>query len=782
MKRFPLTFFLLLLVFAKSLPGQGVDPSRKGLPTKSARVVSYKMRVRLFPETHRLVGTQEIVYRNQTSGSTNELRFHLYLNAFKNLKSTHLRESDERVRNRYKDGEAFGQIDLNSCLWIGTVQRDGKEERIEKDLKPGFRFDAPDDGNLDDRTVLVVPLPQPLLPGKSVQLKTSFEAKLPKAYRRTGWGPGNFFMVAQWFPKLGVLEDAGGGKARWNCHQFHAWTEFYADFGVFDVTLDTPSGWPLGATGRKIEGPIPVDGRWERRRFIQEDVHDFAWTTDPDYRVHSFTFNGASGLDLKFVDLYRIALGYGDSEMALNDVAVRLLLHPEHDTALQVRRHKEAVFSALGFFGSRFGRYPYKTLTVVDSSQDDWPGGKLGGGMEYPTLITCGTRLFPHPRLLQPEGVTIHEFGHQFWYGLSGNNEFEASYLDEGWNSYSEGRCLDVIYGGRPEGDPVITQTYGAFLALKGRVPGKLLGFGSLGWNSLSKLEALPLTECLPSRWNAWLRKRGFDGRIFPNSRLIPSLRVLRDLPVLSAERDIPYRVLYADRLSFLRDPDKDPMFRFAWKYLDRSSYRVNSYPKPSTILSTLERMMGAEKWWPMMRRFHEQARFAHPKLSDFMALVKAFGGKEVHRIAKDCFFTTKSFDYGIERVRSSEALGGTEVIVRRFGNIIATVPVRFIFEKDGKRQTLDKEWAAMGQYQWTRFFFSSSELAQRGTLVEVFVDPPGRSDFEPSIGPAGIFLIDRNLLNNAWRKVKNPAAANRFGMKALFWVQSVLSYFGGLG
>ena len=743
------------------------------------------MHVRLYPETHRLVGSQEIRYGNLTAGPTNELRFHLYLNAFKDLNSTHLRESDEGARQRYKKGHAFGNVKLTSCIWIGKVPKEGeagKEELVEKDLKPGFRFDAPDDANEDDRTVLVVPLPKPLLPGQSVHLKTTFEAQLPKAYRRTGWGPGGFYMVAQWFPKLGVLESAGAGKSRWNCHQFHAWTEFYADFGVFDVTIDTPAGWPMGATGHKVSGPSPVDGRWERRRFVQEDVHDFAWTTDPDFRVHSFTFQGARGLDPDFAELYKKALGYDDSELALNDVAVRLLLHPEHDTPLQVRRHKEAVLAALGFFGSRFGRYPYKTLTVVDSSQDDWPGGKLGGGMEYPTLITCGTRLFPHPRRLQPEGVTVHEFGHQFWYGLSGNNEFEAAYLDEGWNSYSEGRCLDVVYGGRAEGDPVYAPNYGAFLVLKGRVPGKLIGLGSGGWNALSKLEALPLGECLPSKWNAWLQNRGFDGRIHPSPQLMPSLKVLRELPILSADRDIPYRVLYADRLSFLGDPDKDPMFRFAWKYLDRQSYRVNSYPKPSTILSTLERMMGAAKWWPMMRRYHEQARFAHPKLRDFMALVKAFGGDEVHRVAKECFYTTKSFDYGIERVRTSKPLGGTEVIVRRMGDIVATVKVRLVFSKDGARQTLDKDWPAKGQYQWTRFFFPQSELDQRGELVEAYVDPPGRNDFEPNIGPAGIFVIDRNLLNNAWRKAKKPAAANRFEMKALFWVQSVLSYFGGLG
>ena len=43
--------------------------------------------------------------------------------------------------------------------------------------------------------------------------------------------------------------------------------------------------------------------------------------------------------------------------------------------------------------------------------------------------------------------VTIHEFGHNFWYGLTGSNEFEEAWLDEGINSYSTGRVIDLVHG-----------------------------------------------------------------------------------------------------------------------------------------------------------------------------------------------------------------------------------------------------------------------------------------------------------------------------------------------
>ena len=70
-------------------------------------------------------------------------------------------------------------------------------------------------------------------------------------------------------------------------------------------------------------------------------------------------------------------------------------------------------------------------------------------GMEYPTLFTAGTGLFTQPDEYRPESVTIHEAGHQFWYGLVGNNEFEAAWLDEGFNSYTDSEVLWRVYGPR---------------------------------------------------------------------------------------------------------------------------------------------------------------------------------------------------------------------------------------------------------------------------------------------------------------------------------------------
>ena len=103
------------------------------------------------------------------------------------------------------------------------------------DLLPRAQFIAPDDGNADDRTVSRVPLDRPVAPGETIVIDLGWTAQVPRTFARTG-AIGNYFFIAHWFPKIGVLEDSG-----WNCHQFHAATEFFADFGVYDVSLTVPS-------------------------------------------------------------------------------------------------------------------------------------------------------------------------------------------------------------------------------------------------------------------------------------------------------------------------------------------------------------------------------------------------------------------------------------------------------------------------------------------------------------------------------------------------------------
>jgi hypothetical protein len=369
-------------------------------PPLSPRNASYTIAARLDPATRTITGSETITWRNITSRPAADLQFHLYWNAWKNTRSTFMRE---RALAGGSDDPHLRPGDW-SHIEITAITVAGGERTASR------RFIAPDDDNPDDETVVSVPLTQPIEAGGSADVVVSWTAHVPRTFARTG-AVGNFFFIAQWFPKLGVLKEDG-----WNCHQFHAGTEFFSDYGVYDVSLTVPAGWPVGATGVQRELRDNADGT-TTHRYYQEDVHDFAWTTSPDYIVRTARFE----------------------HPRLPPVEMRLLLQPEH--AAQANRHFDATRTTLKYYGEWFGPYPYGHITIVD------PAFQSGaGGMEYPTLFTAGTRWLAPAGVTTPEGVTVHEAGHQFWYGIVGNNEFEDAWMDEGFNTFSTARAVAQVY------------------------------------------------------------------------------------------------------------------------------------------------------------------------------------------------------------------------------------------------------------------------------------------------------------------------------------------------
>jgi Peptidase family M1 domain len=376
------------------------------LKARSPRNASYTITARLDPESRTLKGEQLLTWRNISTVAATSLRFHLYYNAWRNTRSTWMRERMRGGDDGLADRPAadWGWIDVTSMKLVGT-------SGAPIDVTPRLRFIAPDDGNGEDRTLAEIPLDAPVKPGETINVQIAWSSKIPRTFARTG-AAGNFYFIAQWFPKIAVLEDSG-----WNSHQFHAATEFFSDFGIYDVRLTVPTGWIVGATGiergRRDEGD-----RTTTHHYYAEDVHDFAWTTSPDYVERTERF--------------------GDT--ALPPVAMRLLLQPEH--ASQAERHFEATRAALRFYGQWFGPYDYPNITIVDPA---WQSG--AEGMEYPTLFTAGTRWIAPRAAAEPEEVTVHETGHQFWYGIVATNEFEHAWMDEGISTFATARVLEQFFG-----------------------------------------------------------------------------------------------------------------------------------------------------------------------------------------------------------------------------------------------------------------------------------------------------------------------------------------------
>ena len=377
----------------------GAPALRGGL---SRQIVSYDLRARLRSETKTVEGRETISWLNDTSSPAYELRFHLYLNAFRSSRSTYMTERGGEILPTERPAGDWGEVRIKSLKTAeGT------------DLLPVFGYIRPDDGNPEDRTVARVPLPAPVLPGGRIALEIEFVAKLPRVIARSGF-VGDFFLVGQWFPKLGVFQNGA-----WNCHQYHAQSEFFADFGSFKAELTVPGNFVVGATGERIGERTNPDGTKTYVHF-QEDVHDFAWTACPAFR--------------EFREKFVLDSPKVETEMIL-------LVHQAH--LGQKDRYARALRQGLEFYSRNYGPYPYKTITLVDPA----PGAMDAGGMEYPTFFTADTASYMPRGILMPEMVTIHEFGHNYWYGMVGSNEFEEAWLDEGINTYSEIKAMDHYYG-----------------------------------------------------------------------------------------------------------------------------------------------------------------------------------------------------------------------------------------------------------------------------------------------------------------------------------------------
>jgi hypothetical protein len=395
----PLCLAAAVPLFAQTTP---LLPSQK-VPL-SDRVVAYQIDAKYTPKTHSLDATETLTWTNYTGQPQDRLPFHLYLNAFQ-PKSTFTKEGFEGGNRDVQTGakwedKKFGEDVIKSFEVVGMG-----------DLTAKLRFIHPDDDNANDKSVVEVQLPRAVAPGESATFKIAFHDQFPEVVARSGY-KRDFLLAGQWFPKIGVW-----WKNAWNCHQFHASTEFFADFGTYDVKLTLPAKFNVGATGVQTGETANADGT-KTLQYKAEDVHDFAWTADPTTKIVDDTVTISSGT-----------------------VKIRMFMQPGHMSSSQ--RYLDALKGTMKKFDEWIGPYPYSQITVVDPPH----GGGAAGGMEYPTFITADTAWWMLDGLKEPEVVVEHEFGHQYWYGMVATNEFEEAWLDEGINQYTECKVMDALYG-----------------------------------------------------------------------------------------------------------------------------------------------------------------------------------------------------------------------------------------------------------------------------------------------------------------------------------------------
>lgn len=387
-------FFAVTLLCVSAALGQS--------PNQWQQHVDYDMDIRLNTETHRVDGHQQLTYTNNSPDTLHTVYYHLYFNAFHPEsmfaeRHRHLPDPDgrtvPRIYNLAPDEQGWHEIE--------SLTQDGTSVSYE----------------IND-TVMRVDLAEPIPPGTSTTFEMDYRSQVPLQTRRSGRdsrGDEIDYTMTQWYPKIAEYDERG-----WHAN-FYVNREYYAPYGEFDVEITLPAEYTIGATG-VLQNPkeighgydIEGNGTWRPSdglpdadsltwHFTAEDVHNFAWSADPDY-IHD--------------------------KVAQDGTTHHILYKPE--VAEQWRPLKEDMPTITAFFSEEFGDYAYPQMTVAQ-------GGD--GGMEYPMFTVVSSYDGPafeekssYPSVL---GTTVHEFAHMWYYSALGSNEADYAWMDEGFTSYA---------------------------------------------------------------------------------------------------------------------------------------------------------------------------------------------------------------------------------------------------------------------------------------------------------------------------------------------------------
>ena len=675
-----------------SAPNAWGGPRTGAEATLSDRVVTYRIQATLDPKKHTVDGKQQLTWRNRSDRPVKAVYLHLYLNAFEGPGSTF---NTEQRNNRFgfrsgvkvKEGD-FGYTRLT------RVEQNG--------AKVPWSYVQPDGGPKTDRTVVRLDLPEAVAPGGDTTLDMDFFDQLPRVSARTGYY-GTFHLVGQWFPKIGVLElpgERGATAPRWNVHEFHLHSEFFADFGLYDVSLTVPKDYTVGATGELQGKPVESKGM-VTHRYVQGDVHDFAWTADNRYaKPLDGVYHGANG-----------------------PVQVRVLYHPEY--ASNAKPVLDATIASLTYFSRTLGDYPYKTVTAVVPPYN----ADEAGGMEYPTFFTASSYKNVEKGRLERyllDFVTIHEFGHGYFYGILASNEFEEPFLDEGLNEYWDHR-QNVANNERATAQTWFTRLIGTDIAL-GEFESQRLG-------AMLSQPADPLGNTAWDRFSS-----GSYGTVYSRTAT-----VMHDLEqqVGKAALERAFKLYYA-----------------RWKFRHPSTADLREALAEGTGQRALVEKVFAEQVYGVRKVDDRIAEFASDEILPEAGIVQ-FKGKpvEVKQDALDKAVKAIRDKHAKADPKAKEGEGGfpfaTRIMVRRDGAIgPQTLLVRF---EDGTSQTL--RLAADGDKRWARF-----HLVTRSRAVSAELDPEGR-----------VFL-DRDKLDDSRTREANSAASRRWTADIAALFQSFLA------
>lgn len=346
--------------------------------------VDNKIEVTLNDFEKSLTGTIYISYTNNSPDTLSYIWMHLWPNAYKNDRTAF---SDQFLENGRTD---FYFSDEGKRGYINRLNFtvNGRLATIE---------DHP-----QHQDIVKLLLPEKLATGQTTKIVTGFRVQLPAYFSRSGYKDGAFY-ATQWFPKPAVYDKQG-----WHSMPYLDQGEFYSEFGSYEVSITANEKFIIAATGNLSSTETNLNNT-KTYTYKQNNVHDFAWFADKEFKIITDTIQLPSHI------VKAAVYHFGKDSLWKKSMAML----------------KDAVRTKSQWVGE----YPYDEIKVVESRKPD-------DGMEYPTIVLVDN----NGDELNLDYLINHEVGHNWFYGILANNERRYPWMDEGFNTFYDFRYSLLKY------------------------------------------------------------------------------------------------------------------------------------------------------------------------------------------------------------------------------------------------------------------------------------------------------------------------------------------------
>ncbi len=511
--------------------------------------VEYQIDIRLDDQTHAVQGRAKIKYINHSPDTLQRVFFHLYWNAFQ-PKSAYAKWVNQ-VQDPYVNTKLLElKPDEIGRQDIFTVQQNG--------IAIGYKV---------NETIMEVTLSRPLLPGDFDVFDVAWQGQVPVIIKRGGRNSsaGVAYTFTQWYPKICAYDRKG-----WHADPYIG-REFYGEFGSFKVDITLPKKYVVAATG-VLQNAANIGYGYENEgvavkpnyglvnvwKFTADNVHDFAWSADPEYKH--------------------------EKVQVRDDLTLHFFYQPGTESDPSMQYLKQYAAETLPLIEANFGRYRYPQFSFVEGGE--W-------AMEYP-MMTLIEKVSPSDDL---RGTAVHEWMHNWYYGMLGNNENDEHWLDEGFASYAASVILAA--------------------------------------------------------------SNGADAASLRRAALETVVRVGAQVT--------------------------EPAALPANFYHSSDAYFFNAYAKGEAFLWQLRYIVGDEAFEKALLRYYAVWCFKHPTGDDFVRAVERASGMELDWFQACWLRTTKTIDYGVEKV-AADGSTATVLTLKRLQEVPLPVEV-LVKYKDGSSE-----------------------------------------------------------------------------------------------